>query len=314
MAFQDPIKAVLSDSYTSIEATFASSVVKAYFSKHGTRITKDTQGGVIGIAQYDIVATHLGPKQSSVTLLVRDFQFCGCAGQAAFGQPVRIQKRQRVELLVRQLRELKSAETLDTRKTSDEDELASPSSKRPQNKLRIVGDTSQRDNDRHLTMATQVGFHSQTSQKEELELTVADKAQPNSNLSRTFKGAGTVLNRYGSSANASRRTTTTNEDLLRLITKQQKLRTLESPSNRNARELMKDGAVADKPLSEYPDKRGEGIGDSDSGQHSSPRRSVPQARSSKTKPVEDHGGAFASLRQEASGVNGDSTLGVTPTP
>jgi len=285
-------------------------MVKAYVTKHRRRITKDTQGGIIGIVQYEIVATHLGPKQSSVTLLVNDLQFCGSAGSGTFGQPSPVHQRQRVGLLVQRLRELKSVEVPDVCIDSDNDELAAPSSKRPKTETGIEG-SGYDGVDRQSALATQVVFHSQMPQDEELEVAVANYVQPNKVSSNPSKETWTAPNRYGLPANASRRKVNTTGDLLGLL-EVRKHRTLERPATRNTRDLTKDGPVTDEPLSESSEKHGRAIEHSDTGQHSRSRRSGPQATPSKRILVNVHGEATKELQQEAGDVDGDADLGVTP--
>lgn len=279
----------MSDSYTFIQATFASSIVRAYVTKYQKRITAETKGSIIDITQYEIVATHLGPTQSSVTLLVQDLHVRGCHGSATFGQPVPIQERHRVGLLVRRIRELKSVEVSDTSKDSEKDELVSPSSKRPPIETLLVGEGSHGD-DRHATLATQVVFRSQMLQNQNLESTVANHVQPNKNSSRTSEETR----------------------LLGLLTKAKKHGIFESPTNRTTRDLTRDRLVTDKPLSKSSEKHGGAAQHSDSGPHLSPHRSAPQATSTEKMRVNDHGEAIERLHQEQSGVNGDGILVVTP--
>jgi len=244
-----------------------------------------------------------------VTLLVEDLQFCGSAGSGTFGQPAPIQQRQRVGPLVRQLRELKSVEVLDVPKESDNDDVASPSSKRSPTDIGIVGNESHGD-DRHSTLATQVVFQSQMPPIKELEVTVANVVQPNRTLFDRSKEARTAPKRHELPANGSRRQVNTNGDLLGLLVEVRKQRTLEGLANRNTKDFTKDGLATDKPLSESSEKHGRAAEYSHSGQHSIPRQSVPQATSSEKMRVSVHGGSTESLQQEVRGVNRDGNLGV----
>ncbi len=245
-----------------------------------------------------------------MTLLVNDLQFCGSAGSGTFGQPSPVHQRQRVGLLVQRLRELKSVEVPDVCIDSDNDELAAPSSKRPKTETGIEG-SGYDGVDRQSALATQVVFHSQMPQDEELEVAVANYVQPNKVSSNPSKETWTAPNRYGLPANASRRKVNTTGDLLGLL-EVRKHRTLERPATRNTRDLTKDGPVTDEPLSESSEKHGRAIEHSDTGQHSRSRRSGPQATPSKRMLVNVHGEATKELQQEAGDVDGDADLGVTP--
>lgn len=301
----------MSDSYTSIQATFASSTVRAYISEYRKRITADTVGGIIGIAQYEVVATHLGPRQSSVTLLVQDLQFRGCQSSPTFGQPEPIQERQRVVQLVGQLRELKSVEALDTPKDSEKDELTSPSSNRSQTESPFVSG-EHHGNDEHSVLASQVAFRSQMPQNKEPQSAVANDVQRNKNPYCPAKDARPGRDRYGPAANASRREKNTHEVLLGLLADNRKHGNLESPTDRLTRDLTKVGLVNAKPPLKPSEKHERAAQHSDSGQQLSPHRAAPHAMAADKLLVNECEESVEGLQHETSGMNGDEIRGIHP--
>ncbi|KAI9879517.1 MAG: hypothetical protein M1830_008310 [Pleopsidium flavum] len=218
--YEDPIKALLSDSHSSIQATFASSAVKEYTAKHRRRITEQAKGAIIGISEYEIVATHLGPEQSSVTLLVQDLQFCGCQGSGTFGRPVPVERRHRASKLVRQLRELKSVEVLDSSHQSQKDDPTTPSPVRSQVEA-VTSDGGSDAQENKSVLATQVGFVSQMPRNKQSKSAIVSESalvqnprhrpNPEQNASEQYTMAP-------SATKAKRKSTTHPDKLLALLT------------------------------------------------------------------------------------------------
>ena len=105
--YEEPIQAVVSDSQTSIQVIFAASAVGKYTAVARKRITDGTRGGLVQIRALEIVATHLGPKQSRLKLLIKDFQSLGCDGSGTFGNPVPIGSKPNISAALNQLGELR---------------------------------------------------------------------------------------------------------------------------------------------------------------------------------------------------------------
>lgn len=63
-----------------MKATFAASAVRRFNSGEKRGITLDTLGRLIEILDFEIVATHIGPKNSRLTMLIKDFRLIGEGG------------------------------------------------------------------------------------------------------------------------------------------------------------------------------------------------------------------------------------------
>lgn len=87
MTFEEPIQAWVSDSVTRLLVIFAASAVRRFRHETKKRLTQDTLGGLIHIKDFEIVATHLGPRPSRLTILINDFQSLGSVGSGGFGLP-----------------------------------------------------------------------------------------------------------------------------------------------------------------------------------------------------------------------------------
>ena len=105
------MKAVISDSYTSVVAKFSKAATDLYERKnHGRRITTITTGGIITICRCDIVATTYGPDSERLSLLITEFKYRGCGGSSTFGRPSPIEQRPEVEYCINDLIEAKNSE------------------------------------------------------------------------------------------------------------------------------------------------------------------------------------------------------------
>ena len=89
------MQAVVSDSFTRLRATFASSLIK---SKSGYRKDSNEEldvgaylGNVIQLVDSEIVATHLGPRPARLTILVKNFKVIGSDRSFSFGQPRQVE-------------------------------------------------------------------------------------------------------------------------------------------------------------------------------------------------------------------------------
>lgn len=87
LTFKAPIQAVLSDKTTRIGARISSSATREYEEKEKRAFTKGTAGGLIQITEFEIVATHLGPRSDRLTLLVNGFKLIGSNGSAVSSVP-----------------------------------------------------------------------------------------------------------------------------------------------------------------------------------------------------------------------------------
>ncbi len=89
------IKVSLSDSVNHIDASFAASATRIYQERKRQPLTQDTIGGLIQLLDFEVVATHFGPRQSRLTLLVKDFKILGSTGSGEKGIPQDIESRLR---------------------------------------------------------------------------------------------------------------------------------------------------------------------------------------------------------------------------
>lgn len=93
----------LSDSVNRVDAIVSDSAVQKYTNKTGKRFTDGTIGGLIQLINFEVVATHLGPKQKRITLFVTDFHLVGSNTSCGFGIPQAIQDRPKCKDLLQQL-------------------------------------------------------------------------------------------------------------------------------------------------------------------------------------------------------------------
>lgn len=93
LTFDDPTQAVLSDSHTRINASIAAVAVGRYERDERQSFSKGKIGGLIQILDFEIVATHLGPRSSNLTLYIKDFKSLGSDGSGGFGIPTAIERK-----------------------------------------------------------------------------------------------------------------------------------------------------------------------------------------------------------------------------
>ena len=87
VTYEEPIKAWVSDSITHLQVRFATSAAHRYGQETRKRLTQDSLGGILQITNFEILATHLGPRPSRLTILIKDFQSVGSDGSGGFGAP-----------------------------------------------------------------------------------------------------------------------------------------------------------------------------------------------------------------------------------
>lgn len=77
----------MSDTVTRLQVIFATSAVHRY--RHETRQsqTQYPLGGLLSINEFEILATHSGPRPRRLTILIKDFQTLGSVGSGAYGFP-----------------------------------------------------------------------------------------------------------------------------------------------------------------------------------------------------------------------------------
>ncbi|KAL9010618.1 MAG: hypothetical protein Q9173_004463 [Seirophora scorigena] len=83
----EPFVVTVSDSVTYLKATISSSAAAEHKKRTRKRITEGTLGNIIQLLRVEIVATHLGPRSSRITLLVSNFRVVGSDKSGQFGIP-----------------------------------------------------------------------------------------------------------------------------------------------------------------------------------------------------------------------------------
>lgn len=92
-------------------ANIAKNASKRYFHKTRQNFTEGTLGGLIQLLDFEIVATHLGPRPQKITLLVKDFQGLGSNGMGEVGMaPQAIESREETKALLEMLKEFRDLE------------------------------------------------------------------------------------------------------------------------------------------------------------------------------------------------------------
>lgn len=94
-----------------MRATVAALAARRYTAATKRRVTEDTLGQLIQIVDFEIVATHLGPRARRATILINDFKTVGdkCG---AFGSPRFLESLQDMKDLQQQLITLRAREVI----------------------------------------------------------------------------------------------------------------------------------------------------------------------------------------------------------
>ncbi|KAL8714635.1 MAG: hypothetical protein Q9220_001583 [cf. Caloplaca sp. 1 TL-2023] len=85
--YAETFQAWVSDSVIRLKATFASEAAIQHENKTGRRLTEGTLGNIIQLNDAEVVATHLGPSTSKITLFVSKFKVIGSDTSAEIGSP-----------------------------------------------------------------------------------------------------------------------------------------------------------------------------------------------------------------------------------
>lgn len=108
MTFEEPIQVTLSDSVIRINASITNQASQQYAKKNRRKLTENTVGGLIQLHGFEIVATHLGPRDKRLTLYVKDFKSLGSNGSGNFGvAPQAIESREGTKELLNKLADLR---------------------------------------------------------------------------------------------------------------------------------------------------------------------------------------------------------------
>lgn len=108
MTFEEPIQVTLSDSVIRVNASITNQASQQYAKKKRRKLTEGTVGGLIQLHEFEIVATHLGPRDKRLTLYVKDFKSLGSDGSGSFGvAPQAIESREGTKELLNKLADLR---------------------------------------------------------------------------------------------------------------------------------------------------------------------------------------------------------------
>ncbi|KAI9715261.1 MAG: hypothetical protein M1812_006072 [Candelaria pacifica] len=87
LTFEDPFQAILSDSYTFVQATIAPAAAKNFITQQQRPLTNETRGSLLNIKKYEILIEARNRGTTCVSIQVQDFAHLGCDGQGTFGHP-----------------------------------------------------------------------------------------------------------------------------------------------------------------------------------------------------------------------------------
>ena len=150
MTFKDPIQVTLSDSVVRVNASITNQASQRYAEKNRKKLTDGTVGGLIQLQEFEIVATHLGPRDKRLTLYVKDFKSLGADGSGNFGvAPQAIESREGTKELLNKLADLRR-HGLDPH--SEQSAASSPIRSQPSTQTSEAGN----DQDSQVGFATQV--------------------------------------------------------------------------------------------------------------------------------------------------------------
>lgn len=115
MTNEEPIEAWISDSATRLKAIMSTSAIQKFVVESKKRVNKGILGGLIQILDFEVVATHLGPRDSRITLLVKEFKSLGSEGSSTFNVPRPIEVNQEVQKLSERLKGIRAKDYAENR-------------------------------------------------------------------------------------------------------------------------------------------------------------------------------------------------------
>lgn len=91
-----------------INASITNQASQQYAKQNRRKLTNGTVGGLIQLQEFEIVATHFGPRDKRLTLYVKDFKSVGSNGSGQFGfAPQAIESREGTKELLKKLEDLR---------------------------------------------------------------------------------------------------------------------------------------------------------------------------------------------------------------
>ena len=108
MTFKDPIQVTLSDSVIRVNASISNQASQRYVKEIKRPLTQGTLGMLIQLHDFEIVATHLGPRDKRLTLYVKEFKSLDTGESGNFGvAPQAIESREGTKELLNKLADLR---------------------------------------------------------------------------------------------------------------------------------------------------------------------------------------------------------------
>lgn len=87
----------------------ATSAVQKFFTESKKRVNKGILGGLIQILDFEVVATNLGPRDSRLTILIKEFKSLGSEGSSIFSRiPRPIEVNREVQKLSERLKRIRT--------------------------------------------------------------------------------------------------------------------------------------------------------------------------------------------------------------
>lgn len=150
LTYKDPIQVTLSDSIIRVNASITKQASQRYTEKYRKKFTEGTLGGLIQLHDFEIVATHFGPRDKRLTLYVKELNSLGADGSGTFGvAPQAIEGRKGTKDLLSKLADLREH---GLKAYSEQSAAASPIRSQPSTQTSEAGN----DQDSQVGFATQV--------------------------------------------------------------------------------------------------------------------------------------------------------------
>lgn len=116
MTHEDPLQVILSDSQTQIRAKISTAATAAFLHQHRRPLTEKSEGGLINIHNFEIVATNLGPSDEQVSLLITEFDLVQSGFPSESDHPKHVHERAHVAKFLEDLDIMRKQQTPPTPK------------------------------------------------------------------------------------------------------------------------------------------------------------------------------------------------------
>lgn len=138
----------------------ATSAVQKFFADSKKRVNKGILGGLIQILDFEVVATHLGPRDSRLTLLINEFTSLGSEGSSIFGgSPRPIEVHQEIQKLSERLKGIRAKEYAESQPLKHLDDSERDSIVTSQNDFELSSDDSPIASQQALATQAQLTNH-----------------------------------------------------------------------------------------------------------------------------------------------------------